>query len=68
MLWLFFFFNIQATPEDITTAYRRLSRLYHPDKHPDPEQKHKADILFNKVKKAYEGKTITWIFSDTCSA
>lgn len=45
----------QATLEDITSAYRRLSRLYHPDKHTDNEQKRKADLLFNKIKKAYEG-------------
>lgn len=28
--------------------------MYHPDKHIDPEFKKKADILFNKTKKAYE--------------
>ncbi|GIY59690.1 dnaJ homolog subfamily C member 11 [Caerostris extrusa] len=40
--------------EDITNAYRRLSRLYHPDKHRDPIQKKNAEILFNKTKTAYE--------------
>ncbi|GBO26705.1 hypothetical protein AVEN_226383-1, partial [Araneus ventricosus] len=43
-----------ATPEEITNAYRRLSRLYHPDKHRDPDQKKNAEILFNKTKIAYE--------------
>lgn len=32
-----------------------MSRMYHPDKHQDPDHKEKAEILFNKVKKAYEG-------------
>ncbi len=27
----------QATAEEIKTAYRQLSMLYHPDKHTDPE-------------------------------
>ncbi|XP_055926160.1 dnaJ homolog subfamily C member 11-like [Argiope bruennichi] len=43
-----------ATPEEITNAYRRLSKLYHPDKHRDPDQKKNAEILFNKTKIAYE--------------
>lgn len=29
--------------------------MYHPDKHPDPKHKEKAEIMFNKVKRAYEG-------------
>lgn len=29
--------------------------MYHPDKHTDEELKKKADILFNKIKKSYEG-------------
>lgn len=47
----------QASPEDINNAYRRLSRLYHPDKHTDPTLKKEAEILFNRTKKAYEGIT-----------
>ncbi|XP_039278518.1 dnaJ homolog subfamily C member 11 isoform X2 [Nilaparvata lugens] len=43
-----------ATPEEISNAYRRLSRLYHPDKHTDVSKKHDAEILFNKTKKAHE--------------
>ncbi len=46
---------LQASQEDITSAYRRLSRLYHPDKHLDEDQKKNASLLFNKIKKAYEG-------------
>ncbi|XP_028049704.1 dnaJ homolog subfamily C member 11 isoform X2 [Monomorium pharaonis] len=50
------FLNIprNASPEDISNAYRRLSRLYHPDKHVEPTLKKEAEILFNRTKKAYE--------------
>ncbi|XP_032684915.1 dnaJ homolog subfamily C member 11 isoform X2 [Odontomachus brunneus] len=50
------FLNIprNASPEDISNAYRRQSRLYHPDKHTDPTLKKEAEILFNRTKKAYE--------------
>ncbi|XP_065163838.1 dnaJ homolog subfamily C member 11 [Atheta coriaria] len=50
------FLNIprDASKEDINNAYRRLSRLYHPDKHLDEESKAKAELLFNKTKRAYE--------------
>lgn len=50
---------LQASPEDISNAYRRLSRLYHPDKHMDSVLKKEAEILFNRTKKAYEGIIIT---------
>jgi len=43
-----------ATPEEITFAYRRLSKIYHPDKHVDEVKKKDAEILFNKTQKAYE--------------
>ena len=45
----------QATAEDITYAYRRLSKIYHPDKHVDENKKKEAEVLFNKTQKAYEG-------------
>jgi DnaJ family protein C protein 11 len=47
------FLNVpkEATREEINNAYRRLSRMYHPDKHVDPELKTKAENLFNKTKK-----------------
>nr|CAD7198334.1 unnamed protein product [Timema douglasi] len=44
----------QATADEINNAYRRMSRLYHPDKHLEPLRKKEAEILFNKTKKAYE--------------
>ncbi|XP_011190856.1 dnaJ homolog subfamily C member 11 [Zeugodacus cucurbitae] len=43
-----------ATGEQINAAYRKLSRIYHPDKHVDVESKHKAEQLFNRTKRAYE--------------
>nr|CAG4650026.1 EOG090X03AJ [Sida crystallina] len=43
-----------AAQEEITNAYRRLSRIYHPDKHTDPVRKKEAEVLFNKTKRAYE--------------
>lgn len=49
-------FIFQANPEDISNAYRRQSRLYHPDKHTDPVLKKEAEVLFNRTKKAYEGE------------
>ncbi|KAL1494865.1 hypothetical protein ABEB36_010383 [Hypothenemus hampei] len=50
------FLNVpkEASKEEINNAYRRLSRIYHPDKHLDPTLKAKAEIMFNKTKKAYE--------------
>lgn len=43
-----------ATTEQINTAYRKQSRIYHPDKHQDPESKKKAEMMFNRTKRAYE--------------
>ncbi|KAG7166506.1 dnaJ homolog subfamily C member 11-like [Homarus americanus] len=50
------FLNIprKATDDEINNAYRRLSRLYHPDKHMDPDRKVEAELLFSKTKRAYE--------------
>jgi len=44
----------QASPEEINSAYRQFSRIYHPDKHQDVEKKTQAEVLFNRIKKAYE--------------
>ena len=46
-----------ASDEEINAAYKKLSRLYHPDKHLDPDNKKKAEHLFAKLKLAHEGKT-----------
>ena len=51
----FFIYYYQASKDEITSAFRRLSRIYHPDKHLDPVKKKQATVLFGKVKTAYEG-------------
>ncbi|XP_033154567.1 dnaJ homolog subfamily C member 11 [Drosophila mauritiana] len=43
-----------ATAEQINTAYRKQSRMFHPDKHLDPDSKKMAEIMFNRTKRAYE--------------
>lgn len=43
-----------ATADQINGSYRKLSRIYHPDKHTEPEKKQKAELMFNRTKKAYE--------------
>ncbi|CAD5118078.1 DgyrCDS6817 [Dimorphilus gyrociliatus] len=44
-----------ATAEEINNAYRRMSKIYHPDKHAlDQLKKEKAERLFNKIKRAHE--------------
>uniref|UniRef100_A0A8D8JPH8 DnaJ homolog subfamily C member 11 n=1 Tax=Culex pipiens TaxID=7175 RepID=A0A8D8JPH8_CULPI len=50
------FLNVprNASQEEISAAYRTFSRMYHPDKHLDVENKGKAEEMFNRTKKAYE--------------
>ncbi|XP_001361879.3 dnaJ homolog subfamily C member 11 [Drosophila pseudoobscura] len=43
-----------ATTEQINTAYRKQSRIYHPDKHHNEDSKKQAEIMFNRTKRAYE--------------
>uniref|UniRef100_A0A182PVS3 J domain-containing protein n=1 Tax=Anopheles epiroticus TaxID=199890 RepID=A0A182PVS3_9DIPT len=43
-----------ATQDEISKAYRNLSRIFHPDKHGNGENKQKAELMFNRTKKAYE--------------
>ncbi|KAK7093992.1 dnaJ homolog subfamily C member 11-like isoform X2 [Littorina saxatilis] len=44
----------EATTEEINYAFRRLSKIYHPDKHLDPSKKKAAEEVFSKLKKAHE--------------
>ena len=55
MMVTFLFQNWQASKEEINNAFRKMSRIYHPDKHTSEETKIKAETLFNKIKKAHEG-------------
>jgi len=43
-----------ATQDEIIAAYKKLSRLYHPDKHRDAEKKEYAGAMFSKLNRAYE--------------
>ena len=45
---------IKATDKEITQAYHRLGLVYHPDKHRELENKRSAEVLFSKVKTAYD--------------
>lgn len=42
-----------ATNEEIVSAYRKFSKIFHPDKH-SREQQESAQEIFNKVKEAYD--------------
>lgn len=46
---------LKASPEDIRQAFKRLSILYHPDKHTDIERKKSAEVIFQKINRAYSG-------------
>ena len=50
--------NVKATEKEITQAYHRLGLVYHPDKHRDADNKRNAEVLFSKVKKAYDGNIL----------
>lgn len=47
-------FHEQASKDDISKAFRRLSKMFHPDKHIDVKKKKDAENMFNKIKKAHE--------------
>lgn len=42
-----------ATQDDIKSAYRRLCRIYHPDRHQDPKKQATAGNFFRKIQEAY---------------
>ncbi|XP_072035255.1 LOW QUALITY PROTEIN: dnaJ homolog subfamily C member 11-like [Amphiura filiformis] len=43
----------ESSSEELKQAYRRLCMLYHPDKHTNAQDKQDAEVVFNKVQKAY---------------
>lgn len=59
-----------ASLEDINGAFRRLSKIFHPDKHVDPKKKKHAELMFTKIKKAHEVLTDTnkRVIYDRCGA
>ncbi|KAL8587316.1 hypothetical protein ACOMHN_045563 [Nucella lapillus] len=44
----------EASTEEINYAFRRLSKIYHPDKHQEPGKKKWAEEMFNQLKNAHE--------------
>ncbi|KAI8614790.1 hypothetical protein BC830DRAFT_353900 [Chytriomyces sp. MP71] len=44
----------EASDEDIRNAYRRLSMTFHPDKHQSPQDKERAQVQFQAIKRAYD--------------
>ena len=44
-----------ATEREIDSSYKRLARLYHPDKHRETHKKEKAERMFAKLKLAHQG-------------
>ncbi|CAK9292552.1 unnamed protein product [Gordionus sp. m RMFG-2023] len=49
----FFSIDKDANQNEINSAYRRLSKIYHPDRHEDSYKKEQASIIFNKVNKIH---------------
>ena len=43
-----------ATQTEITSAYRKLARKWHPDKHQDETMKEEASVKFMEIQQAYE--------------
>ncbi|KFM68877.1 DnaJ-like protein subfamily C member 22, partial [Stegodyphus mimosarum] len=46
--------NATATQQEITSQYRKLSRMWHPDKHKDELQKKIAEEKFIEIQQTYE--------------
>ncbi|KAL3861143.1 hypothetical protein ACJMK2_007212 [Sinanodonta woodiana] len=43
-----------ASKDDVNNAYRKFSKIFHPDKHQDPLKKKNAEQMFGKLKRAHE--------------
>jgi DnaJ family protein C protein 11 len=43
-----------ASDDEIRSAYKRLSMIFHPDKHRDPTDKQRAEQKFTLIHRAYE--------------
>ncbi|KAJ2852897.1 hypothetical protein GGI22_005096, partial [Coemansia erecta] len=43
-----------ASTEEIRNAYKQLSRIFHPDKHHDPQRREWAQRQFHNIHRAYE--------------
>ena len=59
-------FTFQASPEEINNAYRRMSRMFHPDKHAmNAKAQAQAQQQFTKIKKAHESISCRTIFASS---
>lgn len=52
---------------DIRNAYRRLSLLFHPDKHLEDSKKTAAQLLFSRINRAYAGIVFGLVLIILCS-
>lgn len=43
-----------CSTEEISSAFRRLSRIFHPDKHADPTRRLQAQTVFQNIKEAFD--------------
>lgn len=43
-----------ATQEEVRSAYRRLCRIYHPDRYQDPQKQQTASNFFRRIQEAYK--------------
>lgn len=43
-----------CSPDEICAAFRRLSRIFHPDKHSDPARRQQAQTVFQNIKEAFD--------------
>jgi curved DNA-binding protein CbpA len=46
---------VGATADEVKSAYRRLIRRYHPDRHREPSAQRAAAELARELRNAYEG-------------
>uniref|UniRef100_A0A6G1SEU6 DnaJ subfamily C member 11 n=1 Tax=Aceria tosichella TaxID=561515 RepID=A0A6G1SEU6_9ACAR len=46
--------DFNASQETIASAYKNLARKFHPDKHLDERSKKEAELIFHKIKTAYD--------------
>lgn len=53
--------SLKATIEDIKAAYRRLSMVFHPDKHTNEADKSAAETQFHLINNAYNGWMVLYL-------
>ena len=58
----------KADADELKAGYRRMSIMYHPDKHVNSENKEVAERTFRLINEAYEGTpdAALYSFTDEC--